>query len=82
MLLLLNIFEGGQHGHPLSVGHLRRGWPTSMVHAPVDSKLVLLDRAGDRTGGDVSSDSDEDAFGASSTPLGAAVDMIATEEGL
>jgi len=53
-----------------------------MVHAPVDSKLVLLDRAGDRTGGDVSSDSDEDAFGASSTPLGAAVDMIAAEEGL
>jgi hypothetical protein len=29
MLLLLNIFEGGQHGHPLSVGQLRRGWPTS-----------------------------------------------------
>jgi hypothetical protein len=22
MLLLLNIFEDGQHGHPLSVGHL------------------------------------------------------------
>ena len=52
-----------------------------MVHAPVHSKLVLLDRAGDRTGGDVSSDSDEDAFGASSTPLGAVVDVITAEEG-
>src|SRR5215813_754633 len=40
-------------------------YTTEVVLQVFNSKLVLLDRAGDRAGGDVGSDSDQDDFGAS-----------------
>jgi hypothetical protein len=45
MLLLLGIFEDGQHGHPLSVGHLRVGVAIFGPRCPLRACHALLNHA-------------------------------------